>query len=76
MAYKQKADGGFRMRASFPVTPDLVMQANKACEIEGVSMYQLCRDALVNHCLHVFANDRMRRQTEGLPPDSYPGIRS
>lgn len=49
MAYKQRADGSFRMRASFPISSELVERANRVCELEDTSMYRLCRDALARY---------------------------
>lgn len=46
MAYQQRPSGGFRMRASFPVSSELVQLANRACEIQKVSMAELCKQAL------------------------------
>lgn len=49
MAYKQRQDGSFRMRASFPISPELVERANLVCGLEGLSMYQLCRKAVEHY---------------------------
>ena len=57
MAYKQHQDGGFRLRASFPMDRDLMLKANAVCEILGVSMYALCRDAVRQYCEQQLAAD-------------------
>ena len=49
MAYQEKKGGGFRLRASFPVDTELMTKANRVCELDGVSMYKLCRLALEEH---------------------------
>lgn len=44
--YKQREDGSFRLRASFPMNKELILKANAVCERDGISMYALCRQAV------------------------------
>lgn len=44
--YKERDDGSFRLRASFPMNRDLILKANAVCEQDGISMYALCRQAV------------------------------
>lgn len=44
--YKERKDGGFRLRASFPMDRDLILKANAVCERDDISMYSLCRQAV------------------------------
>lgn len=42
MAYQQRASGGYRQRASFPITTALVQDLNTICEATGLTMAQVC----------------------------------
>lgn len=68
--YEQKKDGGFRLRASFPITPELIMKANRVCELEGLSMYSLCRKALAEYVENALALERMPHEPGELAPEA------
>lgn len=67
--YEQKKDGGFRLRASFPVTSDLIMKANRVCELEHLSMYALCRKALEEYVANALHVERMPLEPGELVPE-------
>lgn len=48
--YKEHKDGSFRLRASFPMDRELMLKANAVCNLEQISMYELCRDAVRAYC--------------------------
>jgi hypothetical protein len=45
MAYKQRNEGGFRARVSFPVHSALVADLNAICEGTGHTMAHICETA-------------------------------
>lgn len=44
--YKKKANGTFRLRASFPVSPDQIKGLNVICEKTGLSFSEVCSKSL------------------------------
>jgi hypothetical protein len=46
MAYRERNRGGFRCRASFPITTELIVAGNAICERTGISFAELCQRAL------------------------------
>ena len=44
--YQQRANGGFRSRASFPITPEQIQGLNVICEKTGLSFSALCSCAV------------------------------
>ena len=51
MAYKKtkgrKSNDGFRLRASFLITPELTVSLNQICEAENITFAAACKEAVV-----------------------------
>lgn len=46
--YKQHKNGGFRMRASFPIEPAQIAALNPICERLGISVGAACKRAVAD----------------------------
>lgn len=58
--YAKKANGGFRLRASFPITTESVESLNALCAKTGLSIYALCDIAVRRLIADGDVSDAMR----------------
>jgi len=66
MAYMQRQDGSFRLRASFPMDRKLILKANAALEKHGLTMFKLCYMAVDRYCDELLA-EAVPADQSGVP---------
>lgn len=66
--YRKNAKGNYRLRASFPITPDLIEQVNAVCLRTGQDFSQVCRLALERHVSEFQRLDSIRAQVSAPRP--------
>ena len=61
---KKNANGGFRARASFPITPQMIIRINEVCEQQGFTFAKACQEAM-----ELYASSFEAGELYNDPPD-------